>query len=39
MTYGIDCDLTPLWKKIKNSKRYKELMMEEKLQRMKEDFE
>lgn len=39
MTYGIDCDLTPLWKKIKNSKRYKELMMEEKLQRMKADFE
>ena len=39
MTYGINCDLTPLWKKIKNSKRYKELMIEEKLERMKADFE
>ena len=39
MTYGIDCDLTPLWNKIKNSKRYKELMLEEKLERMKKDFE
>ncbi len=36
--YGIDCDLTPLWNKIKNSKQYKQMMIEKKMERMKEDF-
>lgn len=36
---GRRLDLIPLWEKIKNSKRYKELMIEEKLERMKKDFE
>ena len=37
--YGITCDIKPLWDKIKNSKRYKQMMMEKKLERMKADFE
>lgn len=37
--YGITCDIKPLWDKIKNSKRYKQMMIEHKLERMKADFE
>ena len=37
--YGINCDLKPLWDEIKNSKRYKQMMIEKKMERMMEDFE
>lgn len=39
MEYGYKFDLTPLWRKIKDSQQYKQMMLEQKMERMKEDFE
>ena len=39
LDYGWKCDLTPLWNKIKDSKQYKQMMMEKKMKRMMEDFQ
>lgn len=39
MELGYKFDLTPLWSKIKDSKQYKQMMIEKKMERMKEDFE
>lgn len=39
MEFGYKLDLTPIWKTIKNSKQYKQIMIEKKIERMKADFE
>lgn len=36
--YGIDLDIKPLWDKIKTSKRYKEYMIEKKMEQINNDF-
>lgn len=38
MEFGYKFDLTPLWSKIKDSKQYKQMMLEQKMERMMEDF-
>lgn len=39
MNLGYKFDLTPLWSTIKDSQQYKQIMIEQKLERLKEDFE
>ena len=39
VTYGIKCDIKPLWDKIKTSKLYKQYMIEKKMELIKKDFE